>query len=97
MKAGFARQNVRAPDGVEADVATLGQGTVLLLPGGRQLVPNRPIVGATLRVKNLAAARAAIEPIVGPNLQTAAGPAWSSCFVPPKVAHGLWLEFREIR
>ena len=97
MKAGIARQRVHAPDVVEADVATLGRGAVLLLPGGRQLVPNRPIVGATLRVKNLAATRAAIGSIAATNLQTASGPGWSSCFVPPAAAHGLWLEFREIR
>ena len=97
MKVDVTRRAVHVPDRVDADVAALGRGVLLLLPGARQLVSGRPIVGATLRVKNLAAARAAIVPVAGENVQTAAGPGWSSCFVPPAVAHGLWLESREIR
>jgi Glyoxalase-like domain len=60
-------------------VARLPQGDVLLLPGSRQLVPGRRIVGATLLVADLEAARR----VVGGQGDG------------PQSAAGMWLEFRE--
>jgi hypothetical protein len=96
MKVKIERRTVHAPDAFETEVGVLGEGSVVFLPQARQLVKGRPIAGATVRVKSLTAARAAIGTLGSP-LRTAAGPGWSSVFVPPALAHGLWLEFREIR
>lgn len=93
----IARQNVHVPDAVVADTAQLPDGDLVLLPGARQIVRGRPIVGATLRVKSVAAARRAVEAVPGASLRTASGNGWSSVFVPPAVAHGLWLELREVQ
>ena len=80
---------VRVPDPVTAPVAHLAEGDVLLLPGSRQLVPGRRIVGATLRVRDLATAR---RILAGRGREIG-----SSIFLPPAITHGLWLELREIR
>ena len=71
---------------VKAQVAHLNEGEVVLLPGARQLVPGRPIVGATVRVRDLAAAR---KVLAGRGQEIG-----SSIFLPPALAHGLWLELR---
>ncbi|MCA1560632.1 MAG: VOC family protein [Acidobacteria bacterium] len=55
--ANTTNEDVRVPDALKAPVARLGEGSVVLLPGRRQLIPDRRIVGATLRVKSLAAAQ----------------------------------------
>jgi catechol 2,3-dioxygenase-like lactoylglutathione lyase family enzyme len=67
-------------------VAHLVEGEVVMLPGARQLVPGRRIVGATLRVRDLAAAR---RVLAGRGQQIG-----SSIVLPPGVTHGLWLELR---
>lgn len=66
-------------------VARLPEGEVLFLPGSRQLVPGRKIVGATLRVANLEMTRR----VVGGQGDT------GRVVVEPRSAAGLWLEFRE--
>lgn len=97
MGARIERQTAHVPDEQTAQVARLARGEVVLLPGTRQLVRGRPIIGATLRVGDLAAARASVTPVAGASLLAANGPGWSSLFVPPALAHGLWLELRELR
>ena len=87
-----ARQ-VHVPDPLEARVARLGEGEVLLLPRSRQLVAARRIVGATLLVRSLAGARRALESFRDSGVVVQG----TSVFVPPAVAHGLWLELREGR
>jgi hypothetical protein len=68
---------------------------VVLLPGSRQLVPGRSIVGATLRARDLtllqrvlAQGRREAQRVV----QTRHG---RSVFLAPDTTHGIWLEFRE--
>jgi catechol 2,3-dioxygenase-like lactoylglutathione lyase family enzyme len=84
-----ARRRVAAPDAVDATVVTLAEGEVVIVPAGRQLLPGRPIIGASFRVRDLAATR-----------RTLAVPTWTGgdgagrVVVEPKHAHGLWLEFR---
>jgi hypothetical protein len=75
-----------------ADVARLREGEVVFLPGGRQRLKGRPIVGATVRVKSAAVAGQAIER-GGTAIRAARGGA--SILVAPEAANGLWLEFRE--
>ena len=80
---------VRVPEPVQAHVARLAEGEVVLLPGARQLVRGRRIVGATVRIRDLATA----ERATGGRGQKIG----SSIFLPPAVTHGLWLELREMR
>jgi catechol 2,3-dioxygenase-like lactoylglutathione lyase family enzyme len=94
LGATFARKAVRVPDPLTADVARLPEGDVLLLPGARQLVPGRRIVGATLRVRSLENAKAVLSAIV-PALDLRVGGDATSIILPPSVTHGLWLELRE--
>lgn len=93
----FSEAEVRVPDVARAAVARLEEGEVILLPGSRQLVPGRRIVGVTLRTKSLSAARDALTAsglAVPPPVATADG---SSIFLAPALTHGIWLEFRELR
>ena len=76
---------------------TLARKSVLLrLPGSHQLVPGRRIVGATVRVASLAAARSLLErdPWPAPRTQSAGGS--SSVCLPPSITHGIWLEVAAI-
>ena len=86
---------VHAPDPVSATVARFAEGDVVLLPKGRQLVPRRPIVGATVRVRSLAAAEALLVHAAEGAPVKGAGPEGKSLFLPPATTHGLWLELRE--
>jgi len=88
----ISTQKLRAPDTVEATVAALPEGTVLLLPEARQIVRGRRIVGATLRVRNLDAAQQAIRNGVPTAKITRHD---RSVFLPPSMTHGLWIELRE--
>jgi catechol 2,3-dioxygenase-like lactoylglutathione lyase family enzyme len=87
----FARETVYVPDPMLVDVARLWEGDVLFLPGRRQRVKGRPIVGATIRVKNLEQARRAIDK---PGTVVLRHASAESLFVAPESANGLWLEFR---
>ncbi|MEO5898028.1 MAG: VOC family protein [Vicinamibacterales bacterium] len=88
----FSTREVRVPDPVRADVAQLPEGTVVLLPASRQVLPGRPIVGATLRVADLAVARRAVEKAAGAAKIIVTD---RSLFLPPSVTHGLWIELRK--
>ena len=82
-------EEVHVPATIRADVAHLADGAVFLLPRAHQLVSGRRIVGATLRVRDLAAAR---RVVAGRGREIA-----FSIFLPPELTHGLWLELREMR
>jgi len=76
-------------------VAHLPEGQVVFLPAGHRLQPGRPIVGAVLATSSLAALQEALQTagIAAPApVDTANG---RSIFLPPGLAHGMWLEFRE--
>lgn len=86
------RRQVLAPDSVESIVITLSEGEVCILPQQHQILPGRPVIGASFRVRDLSEFRCTLEK---------AGIApWGSTdstdriVVGPSVAHGLWLEFR---
>jgi catechol 2,3-dioxygenase-like lactoylglutathione lyase family enzyme len=76
-------------------VVRMSQGEVVFARGSSQY--DRPIAGATLRVRDLATARRILER--DPRTRTAlvAKRGSSSIFVPPELAHGLWLEFRQVK
>ena len=89
-----ARRAVHVPDRVEADVARFGDGEVVLLPGARQRVAGRRIVGVTVGVRSLSTAS---ELLKSRGIRTTASgePASKSLFLAPETVHGLWIELRE--
>jgi catechol 2,3-dioxygenase-like lactoylglutathione lyase family enzyme len=97
MGATIARREIHAPEALTTDVAQVADDVFVLLPEQRQLVPGRRIVGATIRVKSLAAAHAVLSAVSSAPLPTIASRGGSSVFLPPTLTHGLWLELREMR
>ena len=92
MGASFVTRELYVPEPVRAEVAQLPEGTVVLLPASRQVVPARPIVGATLRVSDLALARRTVGR--GPRNERIIVTD-RSVFLPPSATHGLWIELRQ--
>jgi len=93
----FTEEEVHVPETVRGVVARFPHGEVVFLPGSRQLVPGRRIVGATIRVRDLKLLQSALAKgrlRVPPVVQTRRG---SSVFLGPDITHGMWLEFREER
>jgi catechol 2,3-dioxygenase-like lactoylglutathione lyase family enzyme len=93
----FSEAEVRVPDVARATVARLAEGEVVLLPGSRQLVPGRRIVGATLRTKSLSATRDALTEGGLDVPATVSREDGTSIFLTPDLTHGIWLELREPR
>ena len=96
LGATFVRRTVHVPDAMTAEVARLKEGEVVFLPGSRQIVKGRRIVGAAVRVRHLTRARQVIEKGAVRGVQSG-GRTGSSLFLPPGATHGLWLELREVR
>ena len=95
LGASIIQQEIHFPESIKATVAKLQQGAVVFLPGSQQLVPGRRIVGATVRTRDLDALRRVMTAAswsVPPVVLTTNG---RSIFVPPSIAHGIWLEFRQ--
>ena len=97
LGATFTERQRRTPGRGKRLVAGLPQGEVVFLPGSRQQISGRRIVGATVRTRSLDAVRRVLEagrlklpPVVTTNEGT-------SMFLPPEITHGLWLEFRQPR
>lgn len=85
-------------DGVQADVFTVSNGRIALLPQERRVRPHRPIVGVEFRVRDparvprcggAADAADAADPS-GPSGPS--GPA-HACLFAPSETHGLWMRF----
>jgi hypothetical protein len=95
LGARLAPAEVFVPERTTTRVARFAEGDVLLLPADRQLVPGRRIIGATVRVRSLDAAEAALAkgPVAVP--ARARTPSGRSLFLPAAQTHGLWLEMRE--
>lgn len=51
LGARIERAKVAAPDPVDAEVARLDNGQLLILPADSQLIPSRPIIGATFTAR----------------------------------------------
>ena len=86
------QQTVFVPKPVSAKVFAVENGKVVLLPEKYQLLPGRPIVGASFQVADLDSVRRVLRSAnVSPTV--AAGAAKRGVFVSPKAAHGIWLHF----
>jgi len=97
LGAALSEEHVRLPEPVNATVAHLPEGDVVLLPGSRRLAPGRRIVGATVRVRSIDIAAQVLERVTlsSPPRRAASGTG-TSIFFSPDVAHGLWFELREL-
>jgi hypothetical protein len=84
---------VQVPEEVRLHAVTMGPDKILLLPMARQRLQGRPVVGASVVVKNLAAVRRTLEQA---GLKPATGTS-NSILLPPELTHGIWLEFRGTR
>jgi hypothetical protein len=80
---------------VRAEVLSVGDGEVYLLPAAWQSVPGRKIVGATVRVRSVAKAREVLARGGLTGLHEAQSERGRSLFLPPAVTHGLWIELLE--
>jgi len=94
LGARIERKSVRAPDLLDATVATVANGEVIFLPAHRQLLPARPIVGIVLRTRDLSAARHALQAADITDLRSIETNTCKSLVVSPRHTHGAWLEFR---
>jgi hypothetical protein len=82
--------------GADFDTITIGDGAVYLFPATLQGVKGRKVLGATLRVKDLAAVRRSLELSgVSGELGGPSGP--DTIVLPPAATMGLWLEFQQRR
>lgn len=87
-------KNVLVPDPMRAEVAQLGDGEVIFLPGAAQIVPGRLIVGVSMGVRDLAAAAGVLVRSGIPHVERShlTHPA---VFVAPRDTHNMWLELRQ--
>ena len=84
------------PEKTNAVLAELDNGVITLLPRSSRLIPDRPIVGAVLRTRDLAAAERRLKSAgLAVALRRLEGTGFKSIVLPPEQAHGLWLEFRQ--
>jgi catechol 2,3-dioxygenase-like lactoylglutathione lyase family enzyme len=85
------------PLGLSARRVPLPAGEILLLPGRARRVATRPIVGLTLRVRDVEAARRLLRGAGSDLPLVDVGERGQSVFLPPDLAGGFWLELREVR
>lgn len=87
----FEAEKACSPFGSSERVLALKEGEIVFLPASAQIVPGRPIVAATVTVRNLDATRK----VLTSNrvaFKTVESCARKSLWVE---THGLWLEFRQ--
>ena len=82
------------PFGSVTGALSLPEAKIVFLPATAQLVPGRSIVGATVIVRNLNAARHSLASN-GIAFDQSPGCNAHSLWVGPGAAHGMWLEFRQ--
>ena len=89
----MSEEQVEVPKPTRARTVTFGADRILLLPESRQRLPGRPVVGASVVVKDLSAVSRALQ---ASGLKPAGGTS-GALLLPPELTHGIWLEFRESR
>jgi catechol 2,3-dioxygenase-like lactoylglutathione lyase family enzyme len=88
-----SEEDVQVPQPARVRTVTFGADRILLLPGSRQRLPGRPVVGASVVVKALSDVH---RQLLASGLKPMAG-ASGTVLLPPEQTHGIWLEFRERR
>jgi catechol 2,3-dioxygenase-like lactoylglutathione lyase family enzyme len=86
-------EQVQVPESTHARTVTFGADRIVLLPGSRQRLSGRPVVGASVVVKRLTDVRRALQ---ASGLKPVAGTS-GTILLPPELTCGIWLEFREGR
>jgi catechol 2,3-dioxygenase-like lactoylglutathione lyase family enzyme len=86
-------EQVQVPEPTPMRTIMFGADRILLLPGSRQRLPGRPVVGASVVVKDLSAVRRALQTS---GLKPVAGTR-GTILLSPELTFGIWLEFRERR
>jgi catechol 2,3-dioxygenase-like lactoylglutathione lyase family enzyme len=87
-----SEEEAQVPESMRTRTVTFGADRILLLPGSRQRLPGRPVVGASVVVKDLSDVRRELR-------ASGLKPPGTSgtILLPPEQTHGIWLEFRERR
>ena len=88
-----SEEDVQVPEPVRIRTVTFGAARILLLPGSRERLPGRPVIGASVVVKALSDVPRQLQ---ASGLKPVAGTS-STILLPPEQTHGIWLEFRERR
>jgi catechol 2,3-dioxygenase-like lactoylglutathione lyase family enzyme len=92
-----SRERACTPQCATAAVAKVPGGKILLLPGSRQRIPGRIVIGATIRVRDLNAIRGEIRRLGLKSASEIHDANGDSFIIPPALTHGLWLEMRQPR
>lgn len=96
LGAKYAAGAVLLPARTSATFAQLDGATVTLLPRSTRLIADRPVIGAVLRTRSLAAVERTLKQAgLAPAIRRTQGPGFKSIVLPPEQAFGLWLEFRQ--
>jgi hypothetical protein len=85
------------PVGATARRVSFRSGELLLLPASARRAPGRPLLGMTLRVRDLQVARRVFRQAEHDLPAVDVGREGRSIFLPPDAAGGFWLELREPR
>ncbi len=94
LGAEFAETRIQVPLNKKVEVAKFQQSEVVLLPDSCRLLPGRRIVGVSVRVRDIETVRRVLTKNFSNQLESFRT-AGSSLFIPPSIAHGIWLEFRQ--
>jgi hypothetical protein len=92
LGARIMRKQVYVPGPLLADVARLnGGGEIIFLPGNRQIIPGRPVVGIVMHIRDVSAARRVLTSAgVAPMTEQRA--PYPRIVVAPRDARNVWLE-----
>ena len=81
---------MQVPEPTRVRTVMFGADRILLLPGSRQRLPGRPVIGASVVVKELPAVRRALQASGLKPVSATRG----TILLPPEQTYGVWLEFR---
>ncbi|BDU20004.1 VOC family protein [Dyella sp. GSA-30] len=87
----------RMPKKTSVETMRFKQGEIRLLPMSYQVVPGHRIVGVTVQTSDLGKVRRSLRAAglgIPPEITSSDG---KSLFVPPTLARGMWIEFRETK
>jgi hypothetical protein len=89
----LSEEQVQVPASTRTRTVRFGSDRILLLPGSRQHLAGRPVVGASVVVTRLSDVRRALQPSGLKPVASTSG----TILLPPELTYGIWLQFRERR